>query len=181
MSERKIFFVRHGESEANANQVFAGQRDDSPLTEVGRKQAQIAAKEIVERGIKIERIVVSPLLRARETAEIIIREAGLEEIELAVDARIAEYDMGEFTGTPLRRISADERARARDVEDPARFMERVHKLLDELGGNTLLVSHAGVGRVIEAKRQGKRAEEFYDLEAYPNAKVIELLYYSPTN
>lgn len=181
MPERKIYFVRHGESVANINRVFAGQRDDSPLTEVGRKQAVDAAKDIVSRDIKIEKVVSSPLLRARETTEIIIREAGLVGIELVIDPRIAEYDMGDFTGTPLRKIPVDEMSHDMNVEDPVKFMQRVHGLLDELGENTLIVSHAGVGRIIEAKKTGRRAEEFYDLEAYPNAKVVELLYDTPTN
>lgn len=36
----KIYFVRHGESEANVEKKFAGQKEDSPLTELGREQAK---------------------------------------------------------------------------------------------------------------------------------------------
>lgn len=39
-----IYFIRHGESEANERKVFAGQKDDSILTEKGREQAKATAK-----------------------------------------------------------------------------------------------------------------------------------------
>ena len=35
-----IYFVRHGLSEANVKRVFAGQKDNSPLVDEGRKQAK---------------------------------------------------------------------------------------------------------------------------------------------
>ena len=181
--ERKIYFVRHGESVANVRQTFAGQRENSPLTERGREQARAAAKGLISRGVKIGKIISSPLLRAKETMEIIVEEAGLHEVEVIIDERIAEYDMGSLTGSLLRKVTSLELVSAEGVEDPNHFMERVHNLLDELVAfeeNVLLVSHAGVGRVIEAKKQGRKAEEFYDLSAYPNAEIIEILYTSPT-
>lgn len=71
-----IYFVRHGLSEANAKRVFAGQKDDSPLVEEGRKQAKETGKKILEEGIKIDKIISSPLARAYETAQIIAKELG---------------------------------------------------------------------------------------------------------
>lgn len=41
-------------------------------------------------------------------------------------------------------------------------------------GNTLIVSHAGVGRIIECARIGRPLSEFYDIPEYPNATVVEL-------
>ena len=40
-----IYFIRHGESEANVRKVFAGQKDDTPITEEGKQQAKAKCKE----------------------------------------------------------------------------------------------------------------------------------------
>ena len=47
-----IYFVRHGESEANVKGMFAGQRDDSPITQTGEQQARDTAKKILEENIQ---------------------------------------------------------------------------------------------------------------------------------
>ncbi len=60
-----IYFVRHGESEANQKRIFAGQKDDSVLTEKGREQAKTLAQEIIAEGIKINTIISSPLNKNR--------------------------------------------------------------------------------------------------------------------
>jgi len=178
MAERRVWFIRHGESEANVRHVFAGQRENSHLTELGKLQAREAAKELVARGIKVKKIISSPLIRAKETAEILKEEAGLAHVEISIDERIAEFDMGSLTGTLFHKISSQELVSALGAEDAQSFMDRVHNLINELRnaeGEVLLVSHAGVGRIIEAKKRGMRPETFYDLDPYPNAKVIELL------
>ena len=61
-----LYFVRHGESEANAAHRFSG-RSDSPLTERGRAQARAAARRLS--AYDVTAVVSSPLLRARQTAE----------------------------------------------------------------------------------------------------------------
>ncbi len=66
-----IYFVRHGESQNNVEGVFAGQRNDSQLTEKGKKQARAAGKEFQDKRVRIDRIISSPLKRALGTAEII--------------------------------------------------------------------------------------------------------------
>lgn len=175
--KRKIFFVRHGESVANTKGIFAGQRDNSPLTEKGREQAKQAAIDLLRKKLKLKKIIVSPLIRAYETAQIIIRHASLQNVEIIVEKRIAEYDMGSLTGTPYRKITSKELVVAENAEDPQKFMDRVHSLLEEIintNETILIVSHAGVGRIIEAKKKGLPASTFYDLDPLPNAQVIEL-------
>jgi len=171
-----IYFLRHGESIANVNNVFAGQKDDTPLTEHGRLQARDAAKEI-QSTIKINRIIASPLVRTKETAEIIanVIEFPIKNIEF--DKRIVEYDMGEITGSPIRKVTSKELTSAKGAEDPSRFQDRVLNLLKELDlhqGNILIVSHAGVGRIIEAYKRQIDPLEFYDIEPYPNAHITKL-------
>lgn len=63
-----FYFVRHGQTDWNKENKIMGQID-IPLNEVGIKQAQIAANNIV--NIEISHIVSSPLKRAQQTSEII--------------------------------------------------------------------------------------------------------------
>jgi len=58
-----IYFVRHGESEANLKGVFAGQQENSILSEKGKIQAKETANKIKLEGIKIDLIISSPLKR----------------------------------------------------------------------------------------------------------------------
>jgi probable phosphoglycerate mutase len=170
-----IYFVRHGLSEANVRKVFAGQRDNSLLTEKGREQAFEVGKEILRQSLSIDRIVSSSSKRSFETAEIISRELNFDASKIIVDDRIIEYDMGSLSGTPWGIISSAILVKAKGAEDPHVFCERVSSCSKELiglGGNTLLVSHGGVGRMLETIRENKNAELFYDMPIMLNASVI---------
>jgi len=65
-----VTFLRHGESVGNAEDRFQGQAD-FPLTERGREQARSLAERWQAEGVTFDTCIASPLLRARETAEII--------------------------------------------------------------------------------------------------------------
>ena len=96
-----VYFVRHGESLANVNGTAAGAEDDSPLTEKGLRDAQAVAREITKRiatgELHINKIVSSPLRRARQTAEIISQEA-LGGLPVEVDQRWRERVSGKAAG-----------------------------------------------------------------------------------
>ena len=64
----KWYFVRHGEIDSNIKKIYAGQSPEK-LTERGRQQASLMAKELINLGI--EEIYYSPMARTEETAEII--------------------------------------------------------------------------------------------------------------
>lgn len=171
-----IYFLRHGESIANVNKVFAGQEDDTPLSELGKLQAKTAAQEI-EQTTKINKIIASPLVRARETAEIVASEIHYPIEDIEIDKRIAEYDMGEITGSPIRKVTSQELVSAKGAENTVDFQNRVIELLKQLKsykGNVLVVSHAGVGRIIQAYQRNMNTDDFYDLPAYPNAHMVEI-------
>ncbi|MCX6752029.1 MAG: histidine phosphatase family protein [Candidatus Nomurabacteria bacterium] len=172
-----IYFVRHGLSEANAKKIFAGQRDDSVLIDKGREQAKETAKKIKEDGIKIHKIVSSPSKRTHETAKIIAEELGLNISDIVLDKRITEYDMGSISGTPWGIITSKILIGAENAEDPIGFHDRVHSCVKELSQsseNILLVSHAGVGRMLEIIKMNGDKKLFYDLPPYPNASIIEI-------
>ena len=71
-SEKIVYFVRHGESEANITPVY--QPLGSPLSGKGRQQAKLIAERIAK--VSFEALVVSPLFRAKETAEAMTKLTG---------------------------------------------------------------------------------------------------------
>lgn len=90
------FFVRHGETAANAEKRMQGQGIDQSLTSKGEEQARDAAKKL--KGSNIDLIVSSDLKRAKETADIIAKELGVEVIS---DKRLRERNFGVLEGTTL--------------------------------------------------------------------------------
>jgi probable phosphoglycerate mutase len=171
-----IYFIRHGESEANLKHVFAGQKDNSPLTQKGIEQAKAEGLKIKEMGLNISKVISSPLVRAFDTAKIVSEIIGYNK-EIEIDQRITEYDMGMLTGTPTFEISSKILVKAENAEDPKKFDDRVDSFLkewNEYDGDVLMVAHAGVGRIIETIKLGTNPELFYDIPPYPNASVIKL-------
>ncbi len=172
-----LYFVRHGESEANVKIIFAGQRDNSPLTSKGREQAVNSAKTILLEGILVDEIVFSPLKRARETAIIIAEELGMNLENISSDNRLLEYDMGNLTGTPSGKISSLELITAKNAENPFSFFDRIISFTREFRHkkkNILIVSHGGVRRMLEIIKTKGDPKLFYDIPLVPNA-IIEKL------
>jgi broad specificity phosphatase PhoE len=64
----KILLIRHGETTGDLEDRYGGSYDDH-LTDKGREQLAQTATQVAEKGIEI--IFHSPLIRARESAEII--------------------------------------------------------------------------------------------------------------
>jgi len=92
-----IVFLRHGRSRADDEQVHEG-RYDSPLTALGREQAAQRAADFLTRGFIFDSVTASPLLRARETAEII---AATLHLPLETDPDWMELDNGVLAGLPF--------------------------------------------------------------------------------
>jgi broad specificity phosphatase PhoE len=86
-----IFLARHGETDYNAGRRFQG-RLPVPLNANGRRQAAELAE--VAAGHAFRALWCSPLVRARETADIVGARIGLEPIE---DERLVETDAGAWT------------------------------------------------------------------------------------
>lgn len=177
--ERKVYFVRHGESQANADKIYAGQLD-SPLTDTGREQAKQAAQNFI--GKNFDHILVSPLSRAKETCEIIIKEAGLSSTADIWDA-LAENNIGSASGKPYdgEKTLLDAGLEAGDGDSLRTLEARAHDLvarLKELSGkgDILVVGHGNFTRIVMAVLQGKTGEglqEFVRSFRIPNAGYIE--------
>lgn len=98
----RILLVRHGETDWNRDKRFQGQID-VPLNETGRSQAEQCAQFL--KGIHIDRAVSSPMLRPKETAEIILKHhLG---IQLDLDENLREISHGLWEGKLETEIEAD--------------------------------------------------------------------------
>lgn len=90
----KVFFVRHGQSEANLKKIYAGQ-SDVPLTEQGRAEAASIAPILAP--YTFDRVYTSDLSRAIETQEIALPGVQAD----AASPLIREYDVGNIVGQPI--------------------------------------------------------------------------------
>ena len=80
-----LMMIRHGESTANVQRIISHDYESFPLTEKGREQALVIGQELM--GLKRNEIYSSPILKARETAEII---ASKLKCNVVIDDRIRE-------------------------------------------------------------------------------------------
>lgn len=94
----RIYIVRHGETEANKKGYLQGWTD-IPLNENGRIIAELTGRGL--KGIRFDHCFSSPLIRAKETAEILLRESG-NSISVSFDDRIKEMNFGSFEGMNVR-------------------------------------------------------------------------------
>jgi 2,3-bisphosphoglycerate-dependent phosphoglycerate mutase len=148
-----ITFLRHGESVGNLENRFQGQAD-FPLTDAGREQAHHLAEYWKAEGTAFDRAVASPLIRARETAEIICALLG---IPLEFDPDWMEINNGLLAGltpeegmeigprpeffTPFTRWGVNGESR---WEVYLRAGRNLQKLMDHPSDRTLIVAHGGI-------------------------------------
>lgn len=106
-----LLLTRHGKAAAEG--VMLGGQLDVPLTLEGRAEAERLADRL--HGIRIDRIVSSPMARALETAQVVARGRPIE-----IDERLRELDYGRWEGLTYAEIEArDPDLRARWEADPA--------------------------------------------------------------
>jgi probable phosphoglycerate mutase len=87
-----IIFLRHGQAENNTKRILAGRTEGVPLTKTGVEQAERIAKYL--KHMDISAIYSSPIERASNTAKIV---ADYNSLEVVLDERLTEIDMGKFT------------------------------------------------------------------------------------
>lgn len=152
-----VYLARHGETVWNAEGRYQG-RLDSPLTDTGRAQARSTAETMRGRGV--ERLLCSPLGRARATASVAERAIG---VVAEIDADLVESDIGRWEG-----LTRDEVEAAYPGELARREQDRLdhrppggESLVDMLvraravagrldGRTTLIVAHSAINRVLVA-------------------------------
>jgi 2,3-bisphosphoglycerate-dependent phosphoglycerate mutase len=148
-----VTFLRHGRSLADDQGVYEG-RYDSPLTETGRSQIRACAQKWQGKSFSFDAIVSSPLLRAKESAEIVGTVYGLK-VEL--DPDWLEIDHGPLAG--MDKLLANKMYPLPDFRNPyqpiagsgetdwdvhIRAARAVQKVIQRGPGNILVVAHGGI-------------------------------------
>ncbi len=162
---RKLYFVRHGETDWNAERRLQGRRD-IPLNARGRKQAAqcggLLRNLLAISGATPQQFVftASPLSRARETMEILRTELGVPPQDYTTDARLAELSFGKWEGLTYKEVRELDRSvlatRERDKwnfqppggESYAQLLVRVREWHDGVIGNAVIAAHGGVARAL---------------------------------
>ena len=176
-----IYFVRHGQTDDNANGNLLTGWSDTPLNKNGIEQAKETAKNL--KTINFEICFCSPLLRARQTLDEIKKYH--KNLKVIFDDRLKERDYGEITKKPagicnFRRWNANDKIPFKMESIPEMF-KRVASFYDDLkkdyiGKNILIVSHSGVGRLSYFYFNGKPQDGDYSDFKIDNAKVMELVF-----
>lgn len=156
----RIYFVRHGESEANLLHIFSNRGEKYGLTDNGIHDSYLLAEKF--KDTSVSKIFSSPLIRAIQTTRILSNELGIpfETVEA-----LREYDCGVLEGKSdeeswkqYDHISRDWlngrwESRIKDGENllniKERFVPFIEKLIHEyndLPAKLILVSHRGIYR-----------------------------------
>lgn len=180
MRKARLILVRHGESEGNRDRRFT-QSSKVPITDLGRRQAQEAAEAIAAR-FRPTRLISSPYVRARQTAEILAARLGLP-IEEHEEFR--EQSFGVFAGKPYESLLSDagyhDRPRwvwrppgGESLEDvAARVVPAALRVAEECcGTEVVIVSHGGVMLALSAYVNGG----WEGLSVPPNGGIVVLDY-----
>ncbi|XP_028263851.1 putative fructose-2,6-bisphosphatase TIGAR A [Parambassis ranga] len=95
-SMRRLTFgltlVRHGETHYNKQGLLQGQAIDSPLSETGLQQAEAAGLYL--KDVKFSNVFVSNMLRARQTAEMIVKHNSSFAQQMVCDPLLKEKSFG---------------------------------------------------------------------------------------
>lgn len=154
--------LRHGETEWSRVRRHTG-RTDMPLTARGEEQAHALAPLVAARGIA--RVVTSPAIRARRTAEL----AGLTGLtDVEIDPDLWEWDYGGYEGRTSAQIRQErpgwylwaDGVVPGDTDHPGESVEQVGKRVDAAlarvrpslaDGDVVLVAHGHVLRILTAR------------------------------
>lgn len=183
-----LLLIRHGQSEANLQERFAGHYD-SPLTDLGHAQARRTAAFIAE-NYTPDAIYSSDLCRARQTAE---HTAALLGLPVTDDPGLREINAGQWEGKGYTTLQADfhdayyrwwhdiGNACCTGGESVAQLTERVWEAVERIakendGKTVVIATHATPIRTLLWKTTGKPLSQMQDIHWVSNASVTELVY-----
>ncbi len=151
-----VIFLRHGQAKNNIERILTGRTPNIPLTEKGIEQAEKTAKFLEQ--MNISAIYSSPIERAKHTAEIVAKHNSLD---VTIDDRLIELDMGKFTGVPYDDI----------------FTSHGNVFMKFYNGE-LEIAHNGVETFSEVK---KRVLSIVDhvVEKHPDQNVVLVTHMDP--
>ncbi len=190
-SGNTYFTLRHGESLKNTQALVTDDPDAPyPLTEKGEADVKKTSSGLKD---KVDVIIASPVLRARQTAELVAAELGMDVSEIVIDERIRETEHGIYEGKPLDEYKT---AYPSDLtkfyskpeggEDWSDLRQRTGDFMYELeekyeGKNILIVSHGDPLAMLHSGVAGLSREDTVDHyhENYPEKGIVRELDFVP--
>ena len=174
--------VRHGETAWNAERRVQG-RTDVPLHDVGREQAALTGRRLAD--TRFAAVYSSDLVRARETAEIIVAASNTGPYEIVFDERLREVSFGTVEGKTWTEMDDDVKAvqHVRDLDFAPPGGESYRELLDRLGGfadmlrerhasdDVLVVGHGAAFRALAVRLLSLPDETFWSLSGLRSASI----------
>jgi broad specificity phosphatase PhoE len=160
-----IYYIRHGETEWNAEGRLQGTLD-IPLNDLGRRQAEssgVILADLFARDGRSEQsvaFVASPLGRARLTMQLVRGALRLPPDDYAIDDRLREIAYGDWEGSTLAQMRAlnpelfaRRQAQKWTVSPPggesyAAVQARVSDWYSQLTADTVAVAHGGTARAL---------------------------------
>ncbi len=141
----EICIIRHGETNWNKEGRLQG-RENIPLNEEGIKQIKKTTEYLIK--YKWDKIITSPLLRAKQSAEIIAKGIGLKDI--IEEEEFIERDFGEASGmTVEEREKAFPDGKYKGMEIFEELQQRIVSSVNKYkniyyGKNIIIISHGAV-------------------------------------
>ncbi len=182
----QLYFVRHGESEANAAGIWSPL--EAQLTDSGRWQATAAGCDARERGLEFDRILSSPLPRAHETARLIADELDYSIHDIELLPSLVERNWGKLTGIAKGHFfdSGNTRQDMENVESietvealQMRAANVLNHIYDRPEERILVVGHGTFGRALRRAIEGLPANAEFQKPIekllIPNAQIIRLI------
>lgn len=182
-----LYIMRHGRTEWNVRHKLQG-RTDIPLNDEGRKMAEKACEEY--KDINIDICYCSPLIRAVETAEIVLKDRN---IPIIIDERLVEMSFGEYEGRenifqnpdcPINVLFQEPAKYIHSVGGAETFNElyaRTGEFLKEIvepqlqqGKDILIVGHGAMNSSIVCQIKNIPIEQFWSA-GIENCKLIKLI------
>ena len=179
-----LLLARHGQTDDNLEPIRAQGFSDTPLNDVGRRQAQRLAEHVAP--LTINSLWTSDLSRAAETAAIVGRRIGLTP---KPDARLREGDRGDWEGRlfiDIKREDPDGYAAWMRAGASFRFpggesleahADRVWECLEEIRSSGLLpalvICHRGSIRTVMCRFDARGLDAFHAYDV-PNTGLVEL-------
>jgi len=179
---RRLFYVRHGETEMNVAGLLSG-RVETPLTNRGLGQATATGKELKEVA-SIDLIVCSPYKRTFETAKLIAHEIGYPVENIQKNDMFIERTFGVLEGTlgtdfldKHEYREFDNVEGAETVEELQKRAEIAFRWLQTLPqDNVLVVGHGAFARAIKRVAAGlPYTDEFKADTSIGNAAIVQLV------
>ncbi len=182
-----LYILRHGKTDWN-NELRLQGRTDVPLNDEGREMAEVAREEY--KDVHFDICYSSPLQRAKETAEILLRGRN---VPIITDDRLMEMSFGDYEGlkysfekseSPISVIFRDPGNYKESIGGAETFEElfkRTGEFLREValpeldkGKDILIVGHGAMNSSIFCQVKGIPIENFWSA-GIPNCKLMQLI------